>query len=311
MPRGRKPGSKPAAAGPSRLQAELANRILRLLHEQGVGAGYHLVELDLCRTFGVSRTPIRGALKQLADQGVLEARSNRGFVLRHAVTRPPEVEEANPKEEEEEAIWVALAKARNSGQLPDQVTQQEMLRILGVKLSPLLRVLHRLQELGLVERKPGNGWRFLRGIDSKRAQDESYAFRRIIEPAALTLPTFEIDREWLARSRAQHQSFLKRPWRDTLAVEFYQMNADFHEQLARASGNQYLLGAMQKQNQLRSFLNYHWVHGVERVHASVEEHLAILDALEAGDNEGARKLMLHHLDNSNSLYTNAGAEAAA
>ena len=53
----------------SRLQAELARRILRLLKEQGAQPGHHLVELDLCRSFGVSRTPVRGALKLLAADG--------------------------------------------------------------------------------------------------------------------------------------------------------------------------------------------------------------------------------------------------
>src|SRR5262249_7732767 len=40
---------------PSRLQAELAARILRRMKELGAGAGYHLVELELCELFGVSR----------------------------------------------------------------------------------------------------------------------------------------------------------------------------------------------------------------------------------------------------------------
>src|SRR3546814_6842913 len=40
----------------SRLQADLASRIVRMLKEQGAGPGHHLVELDLCRQFDVSRT---------------------------------------------------------------------------------------------------------------------------------------------------------------------------------------------------------------------------------------------------------------
>src|SRR3546814_6880839 len=65
----------------SRLQADLALRIVRMLKEQGAGPGHHLVELDLCRQFDVSRTPVRGALRLLADQGVVESRANRGYVL--------------------------------------------------------------------------------------------------------------------------------------------------------------------------------------------------------------------------------------
>lgn len=298
----------PAAVGASRLQADLAARILKRLHEQGVGAGYHLVEADLCRAFGVSRTPVRGALRLLAEQGVVEARANRGFVLLRPITEPPQVEAPNARDEEEQALFVAIARARNSGALFEECTQQEMLRRFGVKLAPLSRVLRRLEELGLVERKPGNGWTFIRSIDSARAQEESYAFRRIVEPAGLGMSTFQLDRQWAERSRRMHIEFRNFAWRDTLAIAFYEMNADFHEQLARCSGNQHILSAVRKQNQVRSFLNYHWVHGAERVQASVDEHLAILDALLAGDNVGAQKLMLAHLDSSE--HANAPAATA-
>src|ERR1700745_3874393 len=69
------------SAEPSSLHTELAARILRSLHDQGAGVGHHLVEQELCRQLGVSRTPIRGALKLLADRGCMEARAKRGFIL--------------------------------------------------------------------------------------------------------------------------------------------------------------------------------------------------------------------------------------
>lgn len=288
---------KPEPA-PSRLQAELAGRILHLLKEQGAGPGYHLVELDLCQHFGVSRTPIRGALKLLAAQGAVEARANRGFVLVGPVKAAPQIEAANVQEEEDQQLFVAIAEARNSGRLPAECTQQEMVRLFGSKLATVGRVLRKLAELGLVERKPGNGWSFIASINSTAAQIESYAFRAVVEPAVLLQPDFELDREWAKACRARHLAFRRKPWRATLAVEFYEMNSDFHEALARCSGNRYMLSAIQRQNQLRSFLNYHWLHGVDRVQASIKEHLAILDALEAGDNQGAAELVREHLTSS-------------
>jgi DNA-binding GntR family transcriptional regulator len=117
----------------------------------------------------------------------------------------------------------------------------------------------------------------------------------LLEPEALLQSSFRLDAEWATRARAHHQSFLEKLWRNTLAVEFYEMNANFHETLARASGNRYILGAVQQQNQLRRFLNYHWSYGVERVRESVHEHLAILSALETNDNEFAAVLMRRHL----------------
>jgi DNA-binding GntR family transcriptional regulator len=290
--------SAPAPIRASRLQSDLAGRILRMLKEQGAGPGHHLVELDLCKQFDVSRTPVRGALKLLAEQGAVEARANRGFVLRGPVVEAPEADPVSHEQEEDQRLFVAIAKARNSGVIPDQCTQQEIVRLLDAKLASVLRVLRQLADLGLVERKPGNGWSFTLPINSARARQDSYAFRSIIEPAGLIESTFDLDLEWVERSRERHMSFRKRRWRDTLAVELYDMNSDFHEQLARCSGNRYVLDAVQRQNRLRSFLNYQWVNGAERVIDSIDEHLTILDALAAGKNRRAHDLMKLHLDSA-------------
>lgn len=287
--------------GASRLQTELAGRILQLLKEQGASPGHHLVEQDLCRQFGVSRTPIRGALKLLAAQGALQARTHRGFVLRGPIKAVPEIEPVNLQEEEDRELFLAIAEARNTGRLPVDCTQQELLRLLGAKLPAVGRVLRHLSELGLVERRRGHGWSFVASINSASAHAESYAFRQILETAALLQPGFELDRQWASASRARHAVFERKPWRRTLAVEFFEINADFHEQLARCSGNRYLLDAVQRQNQVRSFLNYQWAYGIERVRTSIEEHLGILDALEAGQNRRAAELMRMHLENSKAV----------
>jgi DNA-binding GntR family transcriptional regulator len=280
---------------PSPLQAELAARILRSLHEQGAGAGHHLVEQDLCRQFGVSRTPVRGALKLLAEDGRVESRANRGFILLKPITDVSAAELIDPQDEEDQQLFIAIAKARNTGKLPVEVAQQEIVRMFDAKLPTVLRVLRQMSELGLVERKPGNGWSFMASIDSSRTRSESYAFRRAVEPAMLLQTTFELDREWAKESRAKHMEFRRKPWRDTFAVKFYEINSDFHEQLARCSGNRYMLSAVQRQIQLRTFMNYQWVYGVERVHASIDEHIAILSALEANRNQDAAVLMESHL----------------
>jgi DNA-binding GntR family transcriptional regulator len=286
------------APRPSRLQAELAARILRMLKEEGAGPGFHLVELELCKRFDVSRTPVRGALRLLAEQGLVEARANRGFVLIEPIKRAPDIEPVNQADEEDQRLLIAIAEARNAGRLPDQCSQQEIIRMFGAKLATVSRVLRQLAELGFVERKPGNGWSFSLPINSRRAREDSYAFRKIIEPAGLIEPTFQLDFEWMEKSRALHMSFRKRRWRDTMAVELYEINSDFHEQLARCSGNLYILDAVQRQNRLRSFLNIQWVNGAERVLDSIDEHLAILDTLANGDNQVASLLMRRHLDSA-------------
>ena len=170
----------------------------------------------------------------------------------------------NLQEEEDRELFVAIAEARNTGRLPADCTQQELVRLFGAKLPTVGRVMRHLSELGLVERKRGHGWSFVASINSASAQAESYNFRRILEPAEL-LRRASSSTGMGRACRARHLVFKRKPWRKTLAVEFFEMNADFHEQLARCSGNRYLLDAIQRQNQVRSFLNYQWGYGVERV----------------------------------------------
>src|SRR3546814_7834084 len=141
------------------------------------------------------------------------------------------------------------------------------------KRPPALRGLRQLADLGLVERKPGNGWSFAQLINSADARADSYAFRSVIEPAGLLEPSFALDMDWLNRSRDQHLAFRKLRLRDTMAVEPDAINSEFHEGLARCSGNLYLLAAVQRQNRLRPFLNIQWVHLLERLESSIDAPL--------------------------------------
>ncbi|HET7085182.1 MAG TPA: GntR family transcriptional regulator [Rhizomicrobium sp.] len=281
--------SKPLPA--SRLQAGLARRILHHLKQQQAQRGHHLVEMELCAIFGVSRTPVRGALKLLAAQGAV-ARGSRGYVL---AKLPPDTGEEDG-EEEDRSLFEALARARGQGKLRDQFTQQEVVRRFDARLAVVMSVLRRLAELGLVERKPGNGWAF--AGDSTRLLNESYAYRRALEPQLLLQPGFKLDRAWAEKARNHHLKLRKKAWRPGDGVRFHAVNADFHEQLARCSGNRTMLKAIQRQNQLREFLIGHWDYPMEQVISAIDDHLEILSALEAGYADKAAALMLHHLTQS-------------
>lgn len=286
--------AKAAATSPSRLQAELARRILHALKAQNAPAGHRLVEMDLCAAFNVSRTPVRGALQLLAADGVISPRQGRGYVLTKTVQDVPD--DSTIEDEEDVSLFAQLAEARAKGKLPDQFTQQEVVRRFEARLPSVLRGLRLLAELGLVERQPGNGWAFI--ADGARVLHESYAFRRALEPQMLLQPGFRLDRTWSAKARAQHEKLRKKPWRAGDGADFHAVNADFHEQLARCSGNRAMLKAVQHQNQLRDFLSGQWDYPVDQVHSAIDDHLEILAALEAGYADKAAALMLHHLTTS-------------
>ncbi len=68
-------------AGPivrASLHDELAMRLRSMIVEDRLKSGEHINERDLCDLFGVSRTPLREAIKVLAREGYITLTPNRG-----------------------------------------------------------------------------------------------------------------------------------------------------------------------------------------------------------------------------------------
>jgi DNA-binding GntR family transcriptional regulator len=70
----------PVAKQPLRL--DLARRMIGAIFRGELKGGERLVETELARRFGVSRTPVREAISQLAMVGMVELRSGRGAIIR-------------------------------------------------------------------------------------------------------------------------------------------------------------------------------------------------------------------------------------
>ncbi len=278
-------------AAPTRLQQEIADRILQLVRDDALAAGAWLNENATAKRLGVSRTPVRAALDHLAEQGVVRRHLNKGIEL---ISLPAASESARAPETVDLAM-VKLAHERENGLLPDEVSELEVMRRYELGRPEAQKLLARLADLDMVERKPGYGWRFLHEPRDQRLRDESYRFRLLIEPMAMLEPDFQLDPGWITEMRARHVESLKRPWRESSSIAFYEMNADFHEGLAAATGNRFFHSAMRRQNQLRRLSNYDWDQGMERVRVNCTEHMAMLDHLEAGENEVASALMRSHL----------------
>jgi DNA-binding GntR family transcriptional regulator len=63
------------------LHNELAERLRHLIVEGDLAPGEKLSERDLCSRFGVSRTPLREALKVLSTEGLVRLIPHRGAAV--------------------------------------------------------------------------------------------------------------------------------------------------------------------------------------------------------------------------------------
>lgn len=291
-------GDEHGSAG--RRPLALATRIVELARRDGLAAGDRLTETGLAAALRVSRTPVRAALAELRRLGVVEMAPNRGATLRMAADTVDTAHWPRP-DRAEDALLVALARDRRAGALPDEVSEADLIRRYQIPRPALTRVLERLAEVGIAARKPGYGWAFLPLLDDPPTRRESYRFRQLIEPAALLEPDFHLDPAWSAEARHQHEAILRRPWTEADSVAFFEMNAAFHEGLAKSSGNRFLHLCVVHQNRLRRFRNYDWTLGPERVVVSTTEHLEILDRLHRDDREVAATLLRRHIDRAAAL----------
>lgn len=284
-------------ATPTPLQRDLVARIVEMIHADDLGSGDRLNESRLAERLGVSRTPVRMALQHLAGLGFVTRQPNRGIVLS---ARPPRSEASEPVTAEDDLI-VLIARDRSEGHLAEHISETELMRRYEFGRQTVRRALDRLLDLDVVARRAGYGWRFSSAPWDVAARQESYRFRIVVETAAILEPGFALAGGWADDMEMRHEAALRQPWGPASSVAFFEMNAAFHAGLAAASGNRYVLSAVERQNRLRRLSNYHWARGFERVETNCREHLEILARLRAGEVEVAAVLMRRHLEHASRL----------
>lgn len=273
----------------------IARQILDLISEARFDPGHHLREQHLADALGVSRTPVRAGLKELTRMGAVEARPNQGFFLLKRSNELDQLEIEQSKSNDQK-LYEQLVHDRIAGILPESFTQTEISQRYDVDRGVLTRTLVKLSKDGLIARNAGHGWRFLQTLNSDIALRNSYGFRLMIEPMALLTPNLHVDRQMLKRLRARHLRLITHPdITQVPAKEIFETDAAFHELLAEASGNLFVLQAIQQQNRLRRLLEFGSYHNKRRVKEWCEEHVAIIDALRENKQEQAAELMRKHL----------------
>ena len=275
------------------LHRSLAEKIVRHIRTSAMAEGQHLTEVSLQELLGTSRQPIRSALGHLAERGVLERVPNKGFFLKNPRL---EVEPAAKADEtSEEAIYLRIADDRLTRKLPGRVSENDLMRRYDVSRLALRRILTRISGEGWIERNEGRGWTFAALIDSVEAYRECYDLRQVIEVHGLRSPEFRLDRAVLADLRRRQEFVARGGCRSLSQMELFETNSEFHEGLAELSGNRFILATIQKLNQLRRLIEYRQTLNVDQVIGQNAEHLAMLDALDAGDTGLAADLMQAHL----------------
>jgi DNA-binding GntR family transcriptional regulator len=294
-----RPTARSRASKPRRLptrgnatQAALAERILAWLRQQDLKPGDHVPERLATEAFHVSRTPVRAALALLTDRGLLERRDQRGYFIARSLES---VDHAVAVETPETVLHDAILRDRFSKRLDAEVTAAHLARRYRASRALVLRALGRLQKDGVMERALGQRWVFLPALDSLRSQEDSHRFRLILEPAAFLQPGFALDARRARDLKAALGELAQQDARRFDLKRAIETDIAFHEAIADACNNRFLADAMRQQSRLRRFATTSMQVPPARLIESCREHLAILEAAEAGDLARAAELMREHL----------------
>jgi DNA-binding GntR family transcriptional regulator len=190
-----------------RLAATLQARVLN----GEIKTGTRLRQEALAREFGVSRTPIREALRQLQAIGIAQLEHNRGAVVRAPSAR--ELREAYEVRAELEGLAAMLAASR--------ISDEELARLRDAQ-QLFQRSITRLIERRRSRRRPEPNWRddseWVRGNDLfhqaiQEAAGNAQLLRTIADlhrnfPRALTWSALRESSQLLEENVSQHEAIL-------------------------------------------------------------------------------------------------------
>lgn len=276
------------------LAANLASQIATHIRSEGLRSGDRLTERKLAEQFRVSRSPVRAAMKQLEEAGVLVAGERSGYQVID-VEAAGRISDAAPETDTDEEIYLRIARDRVSGNLPERITENEFQRRYDLTKGRLAKLLRRMAQEGWIERLPGNGWEFLPVLTSLEAYRDSYRFRQLIEPAALLEPRFELNRPILEQRLAQQRWLVEGGIWTVPDARLFELNSGMHESVIECSRNFFFIDALKRVDRLRRLFDYGQMLDRDVAQERCREHVELLNLVLAGKNKEASAYMHQHL----------------
>lgn len=180
-----------------------------------------------------------------------------------------------------------------SGELPVGTILQErrIAEALSISRTPTREALGRLESEGLVARQFG---RILTVREfSVHEFIEILNVRKLLEMEAAGLAVNNMSAE-RAREARQAIKALRKTETPTVA-QHWAVDDLVHGLIAESSGNRTLTGLIRDLRRRTHMFNVRRI--PNRLQASCHEHLALIDAIENGDAEGARRIAATHIEN--------------
>lgn len=174
----------------------------------------------------------------------------------------------------------------------DWIDEKKLAEQYGISRTPLREALKVLASEGLVDLKPRRGCYVIE--ISRQDIDDIFPLMAMLEGRCA--------RDAVRRAKAGdiealndiHER-LESAARDGRIDAFFEANQEFHRRIQELAGNRWLLSVIQDLRKVLKLSRLHSLSLEGRLQQSLEEHRAIMTAIERGDAALAEKLMHDHL----------------
>ncbi|MBP2299327.1 GntR family transcriptional regulator [Azospirillum picis] len=283
---------------------ERAYRLLKAMIGDGrIGPGERLLEAQVAKAFGISRSPARHALRTLCAEALLEEHDGKGFVVAGCGTgggdgllaslepvriqSPPQWERIYKEVEQELFIRILFGAVR--------INEKQLALHFDVSRTVTRDLLARMHGMGLIEKDDAGHW-LSRRITPEHIRD-LYEMRRLLEPKALQKSLPHLPAPVLHQARDRVLLALKSDTPDSAA--FDRIERDLHVDVLSGCQNKEILRALERTQLVFGPTRYlfHPFLGVpvEMIDGALKEHLEILDRALRGDADGAAQALQDHL----------------
>ncbi len=291
------------AKGSSSLAERIYLVIRAKIEEGSMRPGETLMEAQVVKAFGVSRSPARQALEQLLGEGLIESRSGRGYSIAGTAEpqhlgRPAVLEDVRVSVPRQwERMYAEVEKQINIQMLfgSVQVNENELASHFEVSRTVTRDVLARMHSVGLVAKGRYGHWVAER-LSAERVGN-LFEMREILEPQALLRAAPHLPRPELVA--AQHNVEVARARKTIDSAEYDRTETDLHILLLEHCPNGELLLALKRTHLLFAptrhlgdpFLGV----PVEIIRAALDEHAEILESLASGRTDRAMEQLVAHI----------------
>jgi DNA-binding GntR family transcriptional regulator len=207
-----------------------------------------------------------------------------------------------------EVVYERIKEAIVSGVIPagSRLSEIGLSKQFDVSRTPVREAVRQLAETGLVSLTPRKGAYVL--LPTTKDIADLYEIRAALELIAIDHICANPPKKELTRMRKSFEAVSN----DWDARKFMVMDEEFHAGMSKSARNNFLDFMLEKVGAIIGICRHYAIGVIPKVNSSLE-HIAIIDAVLAGDREAAREKMELHLANTRDgllLYISRHPEAS-